>query len=380
MPHRLNMAARDPTHIVMIGTDPRTRGGISSVIRGWRSAGLFERWPVDYVVTHRDGKPSEKLAAAWHALVACLALGWRNGRGVLHVHAASRWSFWRKSVYMAVALAAGWPVVFHLHGGGFARFLARDSGPAARRAVRFFLDRAAAIVVLSERWAAWMHRVTSNPRIVVIPNSVALPPPVSTPREPALVVFAGRCQEAKGLYDLLDAIALLAPRMPHLRLECAGEGELHAALRRARALGIADRVTLRGWVTPRERDELLARATVFVLPSHAEALPMSMLEAMAAGCPVVASAVGGVPDVLRHGENGVLVPPKAPRVLAEALAAVLADPALAARMGREARATIAERYTIDRAVERLEQVYAALGVPRGRARAPVAARRLQEIS
>ena len=225
-----------------------------------------------------------------------------------------------------------------------------------------------------------MHRVTSNPRIVVIPNSVALPPLASAPREPGLVVFAGRCCEAKGLHDLFDAIALLAPAMPRLRLECAGEGDLHAALRRARSLGIADRIRLRGWITPRERDELLARATVFVLPSHAEALPMSVLEAMAAGCPVVATSVGGLPDVVRHGENGLLVPPKAPRALAEALAAVLADPALAARLGREARATIAGRYTIDRAVERLEQVYAALGVPRGRARAPVAARRLQEIS
>lgn len=374
------MAARDPTHVVMIGTDPRTRGGISSVIRGWRSAGLFERWPVDYVVTHREGARGTKLAVAWQALVSCFTLGWRNGRAVLHVHAASRWSFWRKSLYMAAALAAGWPVIFHLHGGGFARFFARESGPVARRFVRFFLDRAAAIVVLSERWAAWMHRVTSNPRIVVIPNSVALPPPASAPREPGLVVFAGRCREAKGLHDLFDAIALLAPAMPRLRLECAGEGDLHAALRRARSLGIADRIRLRGWITPRERDELLARATVFVLPSHAEALPMSVLEAMAAGCPVVATSVGGLPDVVRHGENGLLVPPKAPRALAEALAAVLADPALAARLGREARATIAERYTIDRAVERLEQVYAALGVPRGRARAPVAARRLQEIS
>jgi len=374
------MAARDPTHVVMIGTDPRTRGGISSVVRAWRSVGLFERWPVDYVVTHRDGTRGQKVATAWQALLACLALGWRHGRGVLHVHAASRWSFWRKSLYMAAALAAGWPVIFHLHGGGFARFLARESGPVARRAVRFFLDRAAVVVVLSERWAAWMQRVTSNPRIVVIPNSVALPPLVSTAREPGLVAFAGRCRETKGLYDLFEAIALLAPRLPRLRVECAGEGDLHAALRRARALGIADRVTLRGWITPRERDELFARASVFVLPSHAEALPMSVLEAMAAGCPVVATSVGGIPDVLRHGQNGLLVRPKAPGALTEALAAILTDPALAERLGREARATIAERYTIDRAVERLEQVYAALGVPRGPARAPVAARRLQEIS
>ena len=376
----MTMAARDPSHILMLGTDPRTRGGISTVIRNWRAAGVFERWPVEYVVTHRDGARREKLATAWQAWLACLALAWRNGRGVLHVHAASHWSFWRKSLFMAAALAAGWPVIFHLHGGGFARFLGEESGPPARRLVRFFLDRAAAIVVLSERWAAWMHRATSNPRIVVIPNPVALPGLCATPREAGLIAFAGRCGEAKGLYDLLEAVAVLAPHLPHLRLECAGDGDLDEALARARDLGIADRIVLRGWITPRERDELLARAWVFALPSRAEALPMSVLEAMAAGCAVVASAVGGIPDVVRHDENGMLVPPADPRALAGALAALLADGGLAARLGRSARATVAERYTLDRTVERLEPVYGALGVPRGRARTPVGARRLQEIS
>jgi glycosyltransferase involved in cell wall biosynthesis len=109
-------------------------------------------------------------------------------------------------------------------------------------------------------------------------------------------------------------------------------------------------------------------------------MPMSLLEAMAAGCAPIATAVGGIPDVVRDGENGLLVPPRSPQRLAEALASLLADPARAERLGRAARATIAERYTLERAMERLEQVYRALGVPRGPARVPVAARRLQEIS
>jgi glycosyltransferase involved in cell wall biosynthesis len=373
------MAARDPSHIVMLGTDPRTHGGISAVIRGWRAAGLFDRWPVHYVVTHRDGTRKEKLATAWQAALACLDLAWRHGRGVLHVHAASRWSFWRKAAYMALAHLAGWPVVFHLHGGGFAQFL-RESGPFTRRAVRFFLDRACAIVVLSERWAAWMHGVTSNPRIVCVPNSVPLPPPIPRTPEAGVIAFTGRCREAKGIYDLLQAVATLARTDPRVSLECAGDGDLETLGLSALSLGIAERVKLRGWIGARERDELLARACVFVLPSHAEAMPMSLLEAMAAGCPVIASAVGGIPDVVEDGVNGILVPPGEPRALAQALAALLADPALAARLGREARATIARRYTTERALERIEQVYRALGVPRGAAHAAVPAHRLQEMS
>src|SRR6185437_16524997 len=114
--------------------------------------------------------------------------------------------------------------------------------------------------------------------------------------------------------------------------------------------------------------------------SHAEALPMSLLEAMAAGCPVIASAVGGIPDLVQHGKNGLLVSRGEPSALARALKALLDDPDLAARLGRGARATIAGRYTPNHVLERLEQIYGGLGVPRGPRRARATARRLQESS
>ena len=374
------MSLRDPSHVVMIGTDSTSRGGIAAVIASWRSAGLFERWPIEYLATHREGTRREKVSTAAQGLLALFASAWRNGRGVLHVHAASRWSFWRKSIYMSAALMAGWPVIFHLHGGGFARFLREDCGPLGRRVVRYFLDRAAVIVVVSERWAAWMHDVTSNPRIVCVPNGVPVLPASPAAREPGLVAFAGRCRATKGIHDLVEALAATARSHPRVHAECAGDGDLAAVARHASRLGIPGRVRLRGWIGARERDDLLARASIFVLPSHAEALPMGLLEAMAAGCAVVATSVGGIPDLVRHGVNGLLVPPREPAELAKALRTLLDDPQLAERLGREARATVVARYTPERAVERLEQVYAALGVRRGRARAPVAARTLQETS
>src|SRR6185312_15546928 len=233
---------------VMIGTDPGSHGGIAAVVETWRSAGLFERWPIDYIVTHRDGPRGDKVATALQGLLALVGMAWRKGRAVLHVHAASRWSFWRKSAYMIAAMAAGWPIIFHLHGGGFARFLDEDCGPFGRRAVRFFLDRAAAIVVVSERWAAWMHGVTRNPRVICVSNGVALPIATGAPREPGLVAFAGRCRATKGVFDLVDAMASINRAHPQARLECAGDGDLAGVAARAAALGISRNVVLRGWI------------------------------------------------------------------------------------------------------------------------------------
>lgn len=353
---------RDPSHVVMVGTSFETRGGIGAVLQTYRAAGLFDRWPVDFVATHRDGSRLLRFLKAIDGFFVFLALACRHPRAVLHVHSASRASFWRKSVFMALALAARWPVIFHLHGGGFATFYDAECGPVRRAIVRFFLDRAACIVVVSERWCAWMHRATRNPNVVTIANPVTIPP-ASGARETALVAFTGRCTEAKGVPELIEAAALLQARFPALRLELAGDGDLEGVRNSAARHGIAERVTLHGWIGPRQREDMLARATVFVLPSHAEGLPVSLLEAMAAGCPVIATAVGGVPDIISDGFNGLLVPPRDPAALARAIEKVVADPALAFAMGRAARATIASRFTVERAVEKVGRIYSSLGVP-----------------
>jgi glycosyltransferase involved in cell wall biosynthesis len=264
-------------------------------------------------------------------------------------------------------------VIFHLHGGGFATFYDAECGPVGRAMVRFFLDRAACIVVVSDRWCAWMHRATRNPHVVTIANPVRVPAASATPREAALIAYAGRYEAGKGVYELLTAVAGLSASQPDLRLECAGSGDADALSRRAHALGIADRVTLRGWVDAEERDRLLQRATIFVLPSHAEGMPISVLEAMAAGCPVIATAVGGVPDLVVDGVNGLLVPAGDAQALAFAIHRVLRDPALAAQLSRCGRETVARRFAPEKSLAPLERLYGQLGIqskpgdaPRGR--------------
>jgi glycosyltransferase involved in cell wall biosynthesis len=246
--------------------------------------------------------------------------------------------------------------------------------------VRFFLDRAAVIVVLSERWGTWMRSVTSNPRVVCIPNPVSLPAASSTSRDAALIAFVGRCEAGKGIFELLEAVNELRAAFPSVRLECAGDGDLEAVQRRVAELGMRSHVSLPGWLPRHRRDQLLARAAVFVLPSHAEGMPMSLLEAMAAGSPVVASAVGGIPDIVTHGVNGLLVPPGDAEALALALHRILADRKFAARLGKAARDSVERQYTVEQSLERLEQIYSALGVGRLPASPVAMPRRLQEIS
>jgi len=182
------------------------------------------------------------------------------------------------------------------------------------------------------------------------------------------------------VFDLLEATHLLRGTVPQVRLECAGDGDLAKVARYALALNLGTRVSLPGWMDRAGTLDLMRRASVFVLPSYAEGLPMSLLEAMAAGCPVVATHVGGIPDVITDGVDGVIVPPGNPEALASAIGHILRDRAFARSLGNAARETIANRYSAERSLERLEQIYAGLGVRRQAVRKVASAQTLQETS
>lgn len=161
--------------------------------------------------------------------------------------------------------------------------------------------------------------------------------------------IVGHILPHKGYDDLIRAIALIKEKTPAIRCVIVGGAPRARYLRSlrqlARELSIENRLT---WVgVQHDVAPILHAMDLFVLPSHTEGLPITILEAMAAGRPVVATTVGGIPELVRHGETGVLVPPKDPQRLAEAMLGLLNEPALARTMGAAGRALVATTYTAE---------------------------------
>jgi glycosyltransferase involved in cell wall biosynthesis len=205
-------------------------------------------------------------------------------------------------------------------------------------------------------------------RFAVIPNGVDLsrfasPAPrcalrreFGIPRGAFLLGVVARLEPEKGHRFLLEAMPAILRGAPDTWLAVVGEGSSLGELRGlAAALGVGARVVFTG----RREDvsALTADLTVAVLPSLREAQGISILEAMARRVPVVASAVGGIPEVITSGVDGVLVPPADSAALADAVVALLRDDALRRRIGEAGYATVRDRFSIDAQVRRIEAIY-----------------------
>jgi glycosyltransferase involved in cell wall biosynthesis len=174
-----------------------------------------------------------------------------------------------------------------------------------------------------------------------------------------LVGIVGRIFPIKNHRLFLEAAARVAAELEGVRFLIVGDGVLRSAMEDyARALDIAHRVVFTGW--RRDLPAIYPDLDVLVVSSDNEGTPVSAIEAMAAGCPVVATRVGGLPDLIEDGETGCLVPPRDPAALAAGILRLLCDRATAHRMGEAAQVVVAERFAVKRLCRDVEALYGEL--------------------
>ncbi len=341
-------------HVLTIGIDYRCpRGGVAQVESVYKE--LFR--PYKFIPTVVASK--SKLRKACVAVAAVARFVWRLTTDreirIVHVHGSTGASFWRKSIFIYVAKAYGKKVVYHVHGGHFKVFAAAH--PAR---VRRTLRRCDVIVALSEGWKEYFSSVLHCERVVVVKNIIAAP--VRCPHKSAVftLLFLGRLGQNKGIYDLLAVLREHhAAYRGSVRLLFGGDGEVEQCCKYIKDYGLDDIAQYVGWVVGQEKIDLLNSADAYVLPSYSEGLPISILEAMSYGLPIIATPVGGIPEIVHEGDNGVLVTPGDQRALAAAIDTLRGDATRRYAMGERA-AAIAQAHLPAAVATQLNELYATL--------------------
>jgi glycosyltransferase involved in cell wall biosynthesis len=312
----------------------------------------------------RDEGAAGRLLRLLASPIALFATILFRGVSVVHINTSlDPRAYWRDLAYLFVAKLLRARVLYQVHGGALPQnfFAGR---PRLARFLRWTLKLPDLVVVLARCELDAYRQFVPEQQLMLLPNGVDLrafahvKTVVSRAEQPLRMVYVGRIAREKGLYETLQGVRLALELGVDARLVVAGQGAEEARLARyAQALGISSRVTFAGPVSGRDKVALLAGADVTILPSYSEGMPYALLEAMAAGVPVIATPVGAIPDVVTDETHGCLVPPRDGKAMAQAIAYMAADRERLAMMSRACRLRIRAAYSIQRLAAELAMQY-----------------------
>lgn len=286
---------------------------------------------------------------------------------LVHIHTSQGLGWLKDTFYVALSRLYGRRLILHVHAAEYDALVGRKSR-LQQAYTRFMLNRAEAVIAVSTEWKKALSRLVPAERIhpfrPCLDVAAYSPSPIQfSVSEPVNALFLGTIGARKGAFDLIEAMQFIPERTP-LRLWLAGggekEGDLAKARRKIAELGLEDRCELIGIVQGQAKTDLLQKSHIFVLPSYNEGLPFAIIEAMAAGLAIVATPVGGIPEVVHQGQNGLLVAPGDQEALAASLLRLTADSTLRQHMGQQNRHIACQELDVRPYARRLVALYKAV--------------------
>lgn len=340
-------------NILTIGIDYRVvRGGVAAVENVYST--FYQ--PFNHVTTTVTNGQVKKLLVLCKAILQFLYwMLFHPEIKIVHVQGSVGASFWRKAIFIYIAKFFHKKVVWHMHAGRFAVFYQQH-----RYAVRKVVNKSDVIIALSEYWKEYFKNEFPTKRVEIIKNVISAPRVHKQQTGYFTLLFLGLLGKNKGIYDLLECIRDHKVEFQgKLKLYIGGNGEIEHVKQLIKEYGIADIVIFEGWVSGDKKIELLNKSDAYILPSYKEGLPISILEAMSYGMPIISTPVGGIPEIVSNGENGYLVEPGNKEDIYKAIISLLNDSDLRNRMGSVSLSRVGEHLP-EYVEKKLETLYDSL--------------------
>jgi glycosyltransferase involved in cell wall biosynthesis len=345
--------------IMMIGTLINGKGGVSSVIQGYRNAGLFEKLNIEYFETHGGGSKKKKVLIFLNQLIKILFR--IHEFNIIHLQTASYWSFRRKFILILISKIFKKKIIIHIHGAKFISYFSK-SIYIEKLAIMFAFKISDIIICLSPEWHKDLKKIYNEAKIITIPNSIKIA--LSTEdldynknTKNKNILFFGRLGKRKGVYELIEAAKQIDFEKFNAQIYLCGDGEIELISKKIFDLKLEDHIRVLGWVEGNKKNKIYKEGYIFILPSYFEGLPMSILEAMSYGLPIISTTVGGIPYAVKNGIEGFLIEPGNYNLLAKRINTLLEDESLRNKMSSAAKRKISEMFTIEILEGKLKIIY-----------------------
>jgi len=349
--------------VLMVGKGAPDRGGIPTFLETLLHSRLAQEHDLRFLNVAHTGVPEggrPTLGNLRRTLLDAVAV-WRRARecDVVHIHSAlaPTVTVLRAALLALAGRARGSAVIVHAHGGNIQSWLTTR---LRRSLLRLAMLPAHRVVACWTAGEEALRQVLPAERVTLIDNGVPVDgyPELEGDHDPPRILYVGLLTPRKGVLDLLEASRLLRERgVPHETWLLGGTPDEGPAAEAEVRAGLDGSAKLLGTRAPEEMPGEFAHADVFCLPSWWEAMPLSVLEAMAAGLPVVATDVGDVARAIVDGETGYVVPVRNPAKLADALGTLVVDSAQRRRMGAAGRARVVEKFSGEVTAAKVSALY-----------------------
>ncbi|MDX9786759.1 MAG: glycosyltransferase family 4 protein [Desulfobacterales bacterium] len=290
---------------------------------------------MNWLATQEDTTTITKVSTFLKALFVAPCFIFKSD--IIHIHTASNVSFYRKSIFVVLSKILKKKVVLHIHGGGFGEFLNKNYNK--KRIIGCLITLSDKILCLSTTKANEITFPGISKKIAIVSN----PCPSQTysiqrdKRHGLKIIYAGWIEKEKGVFDLILAFKEVYQKFGGCKLILAGKGQIKEGEKIAIEQNVVDNVIFTGWLQRDDMNKAYSNADIFCLPSYCEGVPMSMLEAMAYGLPIITTPVGGIPDIIKHGENGLLFNPGDIHMLKNLMLQLISDQKLREKIGQNAK-------------------------------------------
>ncbi|HEX8397293.1 MAG TPA: glycosyltransferase family 4 protein [Pyrinomonadaceae bacterium] len=340
----------------------KTRGGITTLIAEILNSSLKDDFEFAYIESQAEdfgkfGKAFLALQAIARFVWSCI---WKRPE-LVYVHLGSNASLYRESIFILLAKLFGQTVVTHFHAGDIDNYYPFQS-KIGQSFIRWAINCSDLVIAVSQESAKQLRNITDSLKISVIPNAIdtsvfnAGKQLTDKPSDGAVrLLFVGAVGKLKGERDLIKALAILRESgNTNIKVSFLGYGA-ESLKDYCEETGTIDFVEHLGAVSMSERIGFYQKADIFVLPTYAEAMPMSVIEAMAAGLAIISTPVGGIPELIEGGVDGFLFPPGDVNALAEKISYLLNNKDLTIKIGGRARKKASEQLNFPRYAGKLRQ-------------------------